>query len=94
MANNYNIDQRKWILKQYCKLENADHVCTAWKEAFHTSPLSRNAIYRIRNKFETLGSVCNAPKSGRSKTSVTEENKMLVAMTFVNSPKNFENLRD
>ena len=26
MANNYNIDQRKWILKQYCKLENAEHV--------------------------------------------------------------------
>ena len=54
MANNYNIDQRKWILKQYCKLENAEHVLTTWKEDFDISPPSRKVIYCIRNKFETL----------------------------------------
>ena len=32
--------------------------------------------------------MCNAPKSGRSKTSLTEENKILAAMRFVDSPKN------
>jgi hypothetical protein len=87
MANNYNTEQRKWILKQYWKLENAEHVRTAWQKAFQTPPPSRKTIYHIRDKFETLGSVCNAPKSGRPKTSMTEENEMLVAMTFVNSPK-------
>ena len=60
---------------------------TAWQEAYHTPPPSRKAIYRIIDKFETLGSVCNAPKSGRRKASMTEENETLVAMTFVNSPK-------
>jgi len=54
MPNNYNTDQRKCIIKQYWKLENAEHVHTAWQEAFHTRPPSRKAIYRIRDKLETL----------------------------------------
>ena len=40
---------------------------TAWQDAFHILPPSRKAHYRIRDKFGTLGSVCNAPTSGRSK---------------------------
>ena len=44
-------------------------------------------ICRIRDKFDATGSVANAPKSGRPRKSVTEENEMRVAMTFVNSPK-------
>ena len=39
------------------------------------------------DKFETPGSARNAPKSGRPKTSMTEENETLVAMTFVSNPK-------
>lgn len=62
---------------------------TAWPEAFHTAPLSFKAIYRIWDSFETLGSVFNVSKSGRPKTSMTEENETLVVMTFVNSPKKF-----
>ena len=31
--------------------------------------------------------MANAPKSGRPRASMTEENEMRVAMTFVNSPK-------
>ena len=62
-------------------------VRTAWQETFDTSPPSRQTIYRLRNKFDETGSVSNAPKSARPKTSETEENEMLVAMTFVNSPR-------
>ena len=61
----------------------------AWQGVFHTPLLLRRAIYRIPDKFETLGLGCNTPKSGRSKTSATEENEMLVALTFLNSSKKF-----
>ncbi|CAI9734936.1 Hypothetical predicted protein [Octopus vulgaris] len=67
--------------------ENGEQVRTAWQEAFHSPPPSRQTIYWIRNKFDSTGSVSKAPKSGRSKTSVTERNEMLVAMAFVNCPK-------
>lgn len=87
MANNLNQEQRKWILKQYWKCKNAEQVRTLWQEAFNTPPPSRQAIYRIRNKFESSGSVINLPKSGRPKTSMTEENEIRVALTFVNSPR-------
>ena len=37
MAGNLSIEQRKWILKQYWKTENADRVRTAaWVQAFNT----------------------------------------------------------
>ena len=87
MAGNLSIEQRKWILKQYWKTENGERVRTAWVEAFNTPPPTRLTIYRIRDKFDATGSVANAPKSGHPRTSMTEENEMRVAMTFVNSPK-------
>ena len=87
MAGNLSIEQRKWILKQYWKTENAERVRTAWVEAFNTPPPTRLTIYRIRDKFDATGSVANARKSGRPRTSMIEENDMSVAMTFVNSPK-------
>jgi hypothetical protein len=67
MAGNLSIEQRKWILKQYWKTENAEWVRTAWVEAFNTPPPTRLTIYRIRDKFDATGSVANAPKSGRPK---------------------------
>ena len=68
-------------------LENTEHVRTAWQEAINTPPPSRKAIYCIADNFETLVSVCNAPKYGRSTNFMTEENEMLVSMKFGNSPK-------
>jgi hypothetical protein len=67
MGGKLSIEQRKWILKQYWKTENAELVRTAWVEAFNTAPLTRLTIYRIRDKFDATGSVANAPKSGRPK---------------------------
>ena len=87
MANNLNEEPRKWILKKYWKYENAEMVRTLWQEAFHTPPSSQHTIYRLRNKFDKMGSVNDAPKCGCPKTSTTEEKKTLVALTFVNSPK-------
>ena len=78
MAGNLSIEQRKWILKQYWKTENADRVRTAWVETFNTPPPTRLTIYRIRDKFDATCSVANAPKSGRPRTSMTEENEMIL----------------
>ena len=82
MAGNLGIEQRKWILKQYWKTENAEQVRTAWVEAFNTPPPTCLTIYRIRDKFDATGSVVNAPKSGRPRMSMTEENEMRVSMTY------------
>ena len=62
-AGNLSIEQRKWILKQCWKTENAERVCTAWVETFNTPPPTCLTIYRIRDKFDATGSVANAPKS-------------------------------
>ncbi|GFQ76619.1 hypothetical protein TNCT_393371 [Trichonephila clavata] len=49
---------------------------------------SRFTIYCIKDKFETKSSVANAPKSGRPRTTLIQENQMKVSLTFVNNPKN------
>ena len=61
MAGNLSIEQRKWILKQYWKTENAERVRTAWVEAFNTLQPTCLTIYRITDKFDGTGSVANAP---------------------------------
>ena len=85
--NNLTLEQRKWILKSYWKHENAGDVRRHWTQTFHTDPPTRVTIYKIRDKFDADGTVATKKKSGRNKTSSTEENEMLVALIFVNSPK-------
>ena len=53
----------------------------------HTDPPTRVTIYKIREKFDPDSTVANKKKSGRNKTSSTEENGMMAALAFVNSPK-------
>jgi hypothetical protein len=87
MADNLTNDQRKWILKQYWKTENAEKVRQKWAKEFDTPPTIRQAIYRIRDKFDETGSICNAPKSGRPVCVTTQENEMLVSQAFTKSPQ-------
>ena len=87
MANSLNTDERKWVLKEYWKSQNAETVRTNWVGTFGTQAPKRQTIYRIRDKFNATGSILNAPKTGRPKTVCTEDNKQLVAETFVQSPK-------
>lgn len=85
MAGNLSEEQRRWILKTYWKYENAEIVRRLWE--FNVPVPSRLTIYRIRDKFEATGSITNAPKSGRPRTSLTEVNKLNTALTFIHSPK-------
>ena len=75
------------ILKTYWKHENAGDVRRHWMQTFHTDPPTRVTIYKIRDKFDTDGTVANKKKSGRNKTSSAEKDEILVALTFVISPK-------
>ena len=87
MANNLNADERKWVLKEYWKSQNAETVRTKWVETFGTQAPKRQTIYRIRDKFDATGTILNAPKTGRPKTVCTEYNKQIVAEAFAHSPK-------
>lgn len=87
MAGNLSMEERKWIIKQYWKTENAEEVRKRWMQEFGTPSPSRQAIYSIRDKFENTGSVCNAPKSGRPTTANTDGNQMLVSQTYVENPE-------
>ena len=62
MADNLTNDQRKWILKQYWKTENAEKFRQNLAEELDTPPPSRQTIYRIHDKFDETGSICNTPK--------------------------------
>ena len=85
--NNLTLKQRKWTLKSYWKHENPWDVRRRGMQNFHTDPPTRVIIYKIRDKFDTDGTVANKKKSGRNKTSSAEEDEILVALTFVISPK-------
>ena len=79
MAGDLTDEERKRILKQYWKTENSERVREQWRETFASPPPTRLTIYRIRDKFERMGSIHNSPKSGRPVTVTTPENAMQVA---------------
>ena len=87
MAGNLTNDQRKRVIKQYWKKENAEKVQQKWAEEFDTPPPTRLTIYRLCNKFDQTGSICNVPKSGRPISVTTHENEMLIALAFTQSLK-------
>ena len=87
MSNNLNKDKRIWLLKEYWKSQNSETVRKKWVETFGIPAPKRRTIYRIRDKFDTTGSILNIHKTGRPKTVCTEENKELVAEAYDLSPK-------
>jgi hypothetical protein len=64
MANHLNADAIKWVLKEYWKSQNAETIRIKWVETFGTQAPKRQTIYSIRDKFDTTGSILNAPVTG------------------------------
>ena len=85
MVDNLTSDQRKCILKQYCKTENVEKFRQKLAEVFDTPPPSRQTICRIRDKFYETGSICNDPKCGRPVSVTTQENEVLLSQAFAES---------
>jgi len=87
MADNLTNDQWQLILKKYWKTEKVKKVWQKWAEEFDTPPPSRQTIYRICNKFDETGSICNAPKSGQPVSVTTQKNEILLSQAFKKSPQ-------
>ena len=80
------LEERKFILKRYWKIENAQDVIRNWNHYFNTDPPTRLAIYKLRDKLDDTGSVADAPRSGRPSV-CTEQNLATVAEAYGRSPK-------
>ena len=86
MAPVLTIEQRKWVLKQYWKTENATQVRRNWAQVFNVPAPSRLTIYKLRDKFDATGSILDRPKKGRPVSVTTPENDMQVALHFIDDP--------
>ena len=85
MPRKLTLEERKFILKRYWKTENAQDVIRDWNHYFNTDPPTRLAIYKLRDKFDDIGSVADAPRSGRP-SMCTEQNLAAVAEAYGRSP--------
>ena len=75
------------MLKTYWRRENTMDVIRTWSDFFESNPPHRETIYNLRDKFDRIGSVSDAPRSGRPATINTTENQELVAQLFVENPQ-------
>ena len=82
-------DERKWLLKCYCKVENVVEVQRRCRVEFGTPPPTRVTITRIRDKFEVVGKVQDVleGRSGRKRSYTDNENVDAVMRVFALSPK-------
>ncbi|XP_053434088.1 uncharacterized protein LOC128576103 [Nycticebus coucang] len=83
-----SFEERKVILKWYLKFENIVEVRRQWRREYATDPPTRLTIARIRDKFETHGTVCDVHKgrSGRPRTATSPAVSALVLEQFTRSP--------
>jgi hypothetical protein len=75
------------VIKQYWKTKNAEKVRQKWAEESDTPPPTRLTIYRLHNKFDQTGSICNAPKNGRPISVTTHENEVGFSGTYLKPKK-------
>ena len=88
MFDRFSIEERKFILKSHLSSGgNYKAVKIAFKAAFRNRKApSRNAVKNIAKNFDDHGSVFDAPRSGRPKSSRSAENIELVQRTYEGEP--------
>ena len=88
MAVKLSLDERKWLLKCYWKVENVVEVQRRWRVEFGTPPPPRVTITRIQGKFEFDGTVQDVLKGryGRKKFHY-DETADAVMQVFARFPK-------
>jgi hypothetical protein len=68
--------------------KNSARVLVMFAEKFRDTPVpTRQAIYNLNQRFQLHGSVHDLSRSGRPRTSLTEENLITVVQALVQSPK-------
>ena len=80
-------DQRIFIVKNFYETKSTTDVQRKFKYRFKKSDVSRKHIYRIVQKFERQGSVADAPKPGRPRSSRSNENVSTLREMLSNSPE-------
>ncbi|KAJ4442788.1 hypothetical protein ANN_04381 [Periplaneta americana] len=80
MEPRLSFEQRKAILKWYWRTENVVEVQRQWRREYRIEPPTRLTIARIRDKFETHGTICDVYKgrSGRPLTSTSPASSTMV----------------
>jgi inhibitor of nuclear factor kappa-B kinase subunit alpha len=80
--------QRIFIVKIFYDTKSATDVQRKFKYSFNGNTVSRLNIYKTIRKFEETGSVKDAQKSGRPKTSRSDENVSTLQELMQDSPEN------
>ena len=82
-------EQQKAILKWFWRTENVVEVQRRWRHEYRTEPPMQLTIARIRDKFETCGTVCDIHKgtSGRPCTSTSSTSSAMVLERFEHLPQ-------
>ena len=81
-------EERNSILKWYIKFENVAEFQRQWKREFQTQPPTRLTITRLRDKFDSHGTICDVHR-GRSRrplTATSPANSAMVLEKFTTSP--------
>lgn len=82
----YTIEQRTFLVRTYYQL-GMKELKDAWNAEFGLEFPPKRSIYYLIRKFETTGSLADAPRSGRPSTAVTQENLELVSQLLVEDPR-------
>jgi hypothetical protein len=89
MNRKLTTQQRVFLLHPWWQTnKNSARVLEMFAEKFRDTPVpTRQAIYNLNQRFQRHGSVRDLPRSGRPRTSLTEENLTTLAQALVQSPK-------
>ena len=79
------MNEKVYVVKNYYRHSSYKQITDNWHDEFETPPPSKSSMFSLVKRFETRGSVADAPRSGRPRTSMTAENNDLVTAAFVNS---------
>ena len=82
------VHERVFIIKRYFSTGSYKNIQEEWSNSFSTATPTKSTMFALINKFNTTGSTADAPRSGRSISVTTEENRQLVQGAFSASPKN------
>jgi len=80
------LEERIRLVRFSSLYEKASTIQKAWVKEFGTAPPSRKTITALNKKFDETGSVADLTRSGRPKTSRTEETIALVQNAIRDDP--------
>ena len=84
-APKFSLRERTLLVKLWYKFDGTftDVIDEFAVQSPGSSVPNRTTIWRLVKRFEEFGTVADKPRSGRPKTSMTEENLQTLAQTFV-----------